>query len=349
MRLLFLLSLPCLLGCTASPDASLRPAFYSWQTTLQASPATRKYLDTLNSSTLYVKIMDIGRDPLTRQIQPYATLRTGDTSALSGLQFIPTVFITNEVFQHSTPEERTALVAQLATALRPWCVSQPATEVQLDCDWSGSTREAYFSFLREMKTALPPATPLSATVRLHQYKFPQKTGVPPVDRGMLMLYNTGDIDRPVLRNSIFNAEDARQYVQGAPARYPLPLDVALPLFSWTLVFRDDVLWKIIPELQQEELLDSVRFTMQVTDYPHTLPLWRVRRGTFIAGHYLRPDDLLRHECISPDVLRQAARLATRLHLAPDARVAFFHLDTLTMRRYPATLLRGVWQGMETER
>jgi hypothetical protein len=61
-----------------------------------------------------------------------------------------------------------------------------------------------------------------------------------------MLYNTGDIDTPDETNSIFKPEDAKKYLKGAPASYPLPLDVALPAFSWTLVFRDGELWKILP-------------------------------------------------------------------------------------------------------
>ena len=219
--------------------------------------------------------------------------------------------------------------------------------LQLDCDWTPSTRAAYFSFLKKLSAALPPGTQLSATVRLHQYKFPQETGVPPVDRGMLMLYNTGDIDDPGPRNSIFDPADARKYVQGAPAHYPLPLDVALPLFSWTLVFRDEALWKIIPEFPAQELRDTTRFVQMVVDFPHALPLWQVRKGTFVGGHYLRPGDALRRESLSPELLRQAAQLAARLDLADDATVAFFHLDSSIVRRYPAQLIDSVWKTIQT--
>ncbi|HND87799.1 MAG TPA: hypothetical protein PK971_05710, partial [Saprospiraceae bacterium] len=207
-----------LAACSGQPERGLRPAFYSWQTTLGVPLTTRQYLDSLGCRTLCVKVLDVGRDPLSAQVTRYAQLRVADTAGLGGLGVVPTVFITNEVFRHSSPQERAAWVGPMAAALRPWLLrsGQEGGELQFDCDWTASTREAYFSFLREMRAALPRGSTLSATVRLHQYKFPDQTGVPPVERGMLMLYNTGDIDQPVLRNSIFDAADARKYLAGAP-------------------------------------------------------------------------------------------------------------------------------------
>jgi hypothetical protein len=80
---------------------------------------------------------------------------------------------------------------------------------------------------------------------------------------------------------------------------------------------------------------------------HALPLWQVRRGTFVGGHYLRPGDVLRRESLSPELLRQAAQLAARLDLADDATVAFFHLDSSILRRYPAQLIDSVWKTIQT--
>jgi hypothetical protein len=166
--------------------------------------------------------------------------------------------------------------------------------------------------------------------------------VPPVERGMLMFYNTGDIENPEAGNSIFSIADAEKYLVGAPKNYPLPLDLALPVFFWALVYRDGELWKIIPEMPENELADTVRFK----NIHHSSPMFRgrlfiIRKGTFVAGHYLRPDDLLRVEAISPDLLREAAGLVAQADLANDATVAFFHLDTAIVRRYPVQLLDSV--------
>src|SRR5690606_32452956 len=161
--------------------------------------------------------------------------------------------------------------------------------------------DAFFLFLKKIKERLPAGVRLSATIRLHQYKFPDKTGVPPVERGMLMFYNTGDIENPEAGNSIFQTDDARKYLVGAPENYPLPLDLALPVFSWALVFRDGELWKIIPEMPDHELADTMRFEAirNPQSVIRNLPsIFRIRKGTFIAGHYLRPGDLLKVEAIS---------------------------------------------------
>ena len=56
-------------------------------------------------------------------------------------------------------------------------------EVQFDCDWTESTRVQYFAFLRESRK-LFSGWRVSSTVRLYQYKYPEKAGVPPIERGM---------------------------------------------------------------------------------------------------------------------------------------------------------------------
>jgi hypothetical protein len=312
--------------------------------------------------------LDIGRDPMTGEIQPYARLEITDTAGLSGFRMAPVVFITNEVFQNISEEKIEWLAEKVATVINPTPGPSPNgrgdversvedaddgavystsplplgegsgwSELQFDCDWTPSTRDAFFSFLRKIKKRLPEKTQLSATIRLHQYKFPKKTGVPPVERGMLMFYNTGNIEDMEAENSIFWPADAEKYLRGAPKNYPLSLDVALPLFSWALVYRDGELWKIIPEMPESDLADTTRFVK--FRIPHSV--FRIQKGTFISGHYLRPGDLLRVEAISPDLLIKAARLAAQADLADDASVTFFHLDTAIIRRYPVQLLDSV--------
>jgi hypothetical protein len=86
-----------------------------------------------------------------------------------------------------------------------------------------------------------------------------------------------------------------------------------------------------------ELTDTMRFAE--FRIPHST--FRIQKGTFISGHYLRPGDLLWVEAISPDLLFEAARLAAQADLADDVAVAFFHLDTAIVHRYPVQLLDNV--------
>lgn len=345
-------------ACQPAPQP-LVPAFYHWQTRLDLTPAETAYLDALRCRRLYLKFLDIGKDPQTGEIRPYSLLEVQDTAGLAGKTLIPCVFITNSVFQHISAEKIDWLAGKTAAALAELGRQLPGAhfaEVQFDCDWTGGTRDAFFTFLKKIKTQLPRDTRIGVTIRLHQYKFPHQTGVPPAERGMLMLYNTGDIDRWETGNSIFDPEAARVYLDGAPARYPLPLDLALPVFSWALVYRDDALWKIVPDPAENEFRDSSRFEVRSSKFDHGASAqgpertgkggdlsarFEVRRNTYLAGHYLRTGDLIRVERVDTALLYEAARLGARIPLAPGAALAFYHLDTGVVRQYPVKCLKTV--------
>ncbi|MCK6694250.1 MAG: hypothetical protein L6Q97_19375 [Thermoanaerobaculia bacterium] len=338
-----------LTSCRQTPRQT-SPAFYHWKTQLALTPAETACLDTLGCRKLYVKFIDLGKDPETGgNIRPYALLELKDTAGLAGRAIVPCVFITNSVFQQISKQQIEALTLKTANALSALSrqfPGAPFSEVQFDCDWTASTREAFFYFLKEIRNHLPPGTKISATIRLHQYKFPSQTGVPPADRGMLMLYNTGDIDRWEEENSIFQPEAARKYLDGAPARYPLPLDLALPLFSWALIYRDDALWKIVPDPTPSEFADTARFK---TAGGGQSIRFQIRKHTYLAGHYLRTGDLIRLERVDTDLLQEAARLTAGIDLAPDASVAFYHLDTAVVRQYPAKWLKTICERINKKR
>jgi len=328
------------LGSCRPAPATRSLAFYYWQTSFRLSPTERHYLDSLPCHTLYVKFLDVGRDPDSGEIRPFSQLEVADTTGLTGRHVIPTVFITNNVFQNITADQLDELAQKTSRALQRIGARFPAgciePTIQFDCDWTASSRAAFFSFLKKIRPCLPADSRLSATIRLHQFNAPQQTGIPPVERGTLMLYNTGDLDNPAEENSIFQAAAARRFLDNAPSDYPLPLDVALPVFSWALVYRHEELWKIIPDPSPETWADTAHWEAIGPQR------FRIRRGTFVGGYYLRPDDRLRVESISPSVLREAARLATRCQLADDATVAFFHLDSAIVARYPVAILQSVW-------
>jgi hypothetical protein len=343
---IFILALSGLLvlgfGCT-SGSRQTTPAFYYWQTTFRLSSGQRDLLDSLACRRLYVKFLDIGIQPETGTVGPLSLLDMADTAGIAGKTIIPCVFITNNVFGQNSPARTDWLAVRTIEALNS--VGRQfapdgfhPTEVQFDCDWTASTRAPYFAYLQAVRAQLGPGVRISATIRLHQYKQPDRTGVPPVDRGMLMFYNTGDIDDPVDSNSIFQPRQALKFLRGAPARYPLPLDVVLPVFSWGLVYRDDALWKIIPGLHEKALRDTALFVPGAQ--------YAVKKGTFLSGHFLRPGDMIRLESVSPALLDQAAGLAAGTSLAPDAVVGFYHLDTAMVGRYGVGVFRGVLERVD---
>ena len=55
--------------------------------------------------------------------------------------------------------------------------------------------------------------------------------VPPVDYGVLMLYNTGDPRKFNERNPVLDLRDVQPYLRRL-APYDLPLAAAYPVYSW---------------------------------------------------------------------------------------------------------------------
>ena len=106
-------------------------------------------------------------------------------------------------------------------------------EIQIDCDWTMRTRTAYYRFLKQLRDmAGKDGIRLSATIRLHQLSQP----APPVDRGVLMMYNTGDFTDLECSKPILDMDDAAPYMSSLSS-YNLPLASAYPLFSWRILFR----------------------------------------------------------------------------------------------------------------
>ena len=334
--LLFTTLLILHLNCCQTPQRSVTPAFYHWQTTLNIGSEAGDYLDSIGCKKLYIKILDVGVNEISGAIEPYSRLEITDTTGLQKWEIIPTVFITNAVFKNISPEKTEWLVGKITETIKASPL-RPFQELQFDCDWTASTRQAFFLFLRNMKKALPD-TRLSATIRLHQYKFPEKTGVPPVSRGMLMFYNTGDIESETTGNSIIDPKDAEKYVRGAAVHYPIPLDLALPVFSWTLIYREGAFWKIINGVPAD-VQDTARFEVRAGKATH----FQVKKATFLSGHYLRVGDRLRVETVSPGLLLAAAQLAAQVDLDENATVAFFHLDSTSIRHYSPQLIDSVCQ------
>src|SRR6185295_19004173 len=130
-------------------------------------------------------------------------------------------------------------------------------EIQIECDWNASTRESYFLLLRTIRAQLHAGKILSGTIRLHQIKYRAQTGVPPLDRGVLMFYGMGDPASPGEKNSILDLDTARKYTAYLK-NYPLFLDAALPVYQWGILFHEDHFRGIIRSLGESDLTDFDR-------------------------------------------------------------------------------------------
>ncbi|MEN0050861.1 MAG: hypothetical protein AAF806_27585 [Bacteroidota bacterium] len=338
MRLLFTLLIILLLqNCRPKNTISI-PAFYHWQTKLSLSKTETTYLDRLNIQKLYIKFFDVDWDANLQQAVPSAEL-IWEANEWENIEIIPTVFITNRTLVNTKREGIPELASKLSKKITDLVAGKDFEELQIDCDWTKSTKEKYFLLLAALKK-LHSNQILSATIRLHQVKFQEATGVPPVDRGMLMYYNIGNINDWESENSIYEAELAAQYL-GRLKKYPLALDVVLPLFHWGLIYRDEKLFKIVNNLAAVDLADEKRFQQIATNR------YKVIKATYLEGHYLYEDDQIRLEQISERQLQIANQQLLAALAKEDRTIAFYHLDEEILKHWNVDILIDLLKGHET--
>lgn len=339
---LFCCSSLLLISSCKSPERDVDLAFYHWQTQLQLTDLEKAYLDSLSVNDLYVKFFDVDWDEAGNQAVPLASLQTGSLPPDS-LAIIPTVFITNRTFSNLAGADIDSLAARIHQKifqLAGQFPHPPIKEIQIDCDWSGTTRESYFHLLSQLKQKLlPQDIQLSVTIRLHQVRYRDQTGVPPADRGVLMCYNTGEVTAWTTENSILSSRTITPYLSGLET-YPLPLDLALPIFAWGVLFRDGRMIRLINGLREENLQDTTRFA------PLGDHRFQVIRSTYLQGYYLYEGDRLRLESIRTDELRENAALLSPRWSTDRFRLIFYHIDTSTIQHYPAGQLENIRQMME---
>ncbi|MEM1323887.1 MAG: hypothetical protein AAGG75_26745 [Bacteroidota bacterium] len=315
----------------------LRPAFYHWQTRLVLSDAERRYLQDLKVERLYVKFFDVDRPAEGQETRALAQLQR--RGALPpNLEIIPTIFITNRSLRGCTAPQIDSLHQRIYRKVGQLWKQLPEyelKEVQIDCDWSGQTREAYFSLLRQLRQKWrTEGVALSTTIRLHQLKYPGQTGVPPADRGMLMCYNVGDVKDSTTRNSILDNQIVQRYIEGA-RRYPLELDMALPIFAWGVLYRDGQMIKLLNNLRSEQLAADERFVKSGEKQ------FRATKSTYLKGQYLYEGDEIRCEAVTAQQLQESAELLAPLVHHSPLTLSFYHLDTTTIKYYPYETLEAI--------
>ena len=216
---------------------------YYWNTTFRIDHAKAAFLSSHRVNRIYLRYFDV----VDTQTDDYSTASMPMPNAtvnfeLNGasvercremrVEIVPVVFIVNACFRSAQPH----LAEQVFRRIRQMSATNgviPLHEIQIDCDWTPSTQSAYFSFLNNLRRlAHGQHILLSTTIRLHQLSLP----VPPIDRGALMVYNTGDITDLNCRKPILDLRDVEPYLRYLP-HYKLPLATAYPVFRMKLLAR----------------------------------------------------------------------------------------------------------------
>ena len=336
------LSLLLLSGCDRSDDLRRERGLYEWRSTAKIEDRDYRQIDSLGVTRLFVRFFDVQRgekgEPVPRSVVRFSDEMRDD------LEIVPTVYITNELMKSiSSPTMLDSLAVQIVRKVE---VMHGETgtgrmgELQIDCDWSASSRAHYFSLLASIDRALPESTTLSATIRLHQVKYRVETGVPPVDRGLLMVYNTGEVTSPSETNSILDRPVVEEYIDNL-GRYPLRLDVALPIFSWGVRFHYGRFAELLPDITGEDLQG------RPADFRQVAPeRWQVLRVTEVEGARLEPGDEIRVEESPPEEVLPVAQLIADRLKDDDRTVILYRYDPLIFQRYETTRLLPLYRAFD---
>ena len=149
-------------------------------------------------------------------------------------------------------------------------------------------------------------------------------GVPPVDRVMLMCYNLLPPLKEEDKNSILDLNELQSYLNLVDD-YPLPMDIALPIFSYHFLYQNN---------QLEGLLNTSISEL----YPHVhqiKPDWyEVNRDVIVGDKFLRGGDQIKIEYINKQLLDDAIQMiAEEVDLNDSICVSLFHLDNNTIAAY----------------
>src|SRR5690606_31547803 len=286
-KYLVILLIFILFSCTSKTE-KIPLSFYFWRTIFSLTETEKEYLSDLEVNKLYVRYFDVAL----KNNEPFPITSIVFNENVSAFEIVPVVYIKNEVFLQDTDTKD--LAQKIFDYIRQINKKNniAVNEIQFDCDWSLKSKDNYFQFIDEFKKLHPN---LSATIRLHQIKYPEKTGIPEVETGVLMYYNMGVISAGD-DNSIYEQAIARRYIKSLQ-NYSLPLDIALPIFSWGVHIRDNQVVNLIGGMRQKDVQNDHFKKLNENQY-------QVTDDFVYNGRYLAKDDVIKIEEPSAKQLKE---------------------------------------------
>ena len=204
---------------------------YYWSTVFQLDSAQQEFVQRQRVNRIYLRYFDVVVNADGR-VMPNATVRFLSEQP-KGMEIVPTIYFMNECMTRDVAALDSLLLGRVMQMSETNDITG-VREIQIDCEWTMRTRKDYYDFLKRLvDRAKEKGVKISTTIRLHQLTQP----VPPVERGVLMMYNTGDVKQWEGTNPILDMKDAGPYMRHLK-KYDLPLSTAYPVFAWQVLFRD---------------------------------------------------------------------------------------------------------------
>ncbi|MBY0537322.1 MAG: hypothetical protein K2P88_15830 [Chitinophagaceae bacterium] len=338
---LFFLGILTLIAC--KQDRKVTRAMYYWKTVLAANPSDKAPMAEHSVRKLYVKFFDVTWNANLNRPDPAAKIQiipqAVDWLQNDSIELVPAIFITNECMKMIAANATDELGERINYLLGGMLTVQnlpKVKEIQIDCDWTEESRDKYFALLTYLKTLpLFMDSKLSVTVRMHQCKFSTKMGIPPADRGLLMCYNMGNLKDSKTGNSILEANELEKYIENLNS-YPLPLDIALPLFEWKVLFRNNQFDGIISNISDSALAGVA--TASGNNYTFN-------KDTLLVGYPFRKGDVLRVEKSSYNEIIKTANLLSPKLRTEEFTLSLFHLDSTVLSKFSKNELETIYNSL----
>lgn len=318
-----------LISCSKNQPEEITRGVYFWKSNFSLSSEETNWLKEVSIKKLYVRFFDVDWNS-----EINAPIPVGDVSItikeIKNIIIVPVVFITNRTLINISD----SLISDMSYNIYKkifnkfsFFKNQSVEEIQLDCDWTESTKEKYFNIIEHLNLLCKEKKiEITATIRLHQVKYFETTGVPPVSKGVLMFYNMSDVSDITTINSIFDETVAKRYLVNFD-RYPLDLDVVLPAFSWGCWFRNGKLKNLINDINVSDLETNQFFVKEDKN------IFRATEDCFINGNYILSGDFLRTEEIDFNTTLGAAKILAPHIKNENINISIYHLNGEVVKNY----------------
>jgi hypothetical protein len=315
-------------ACRAGPDWGGR-GLYVWRVRPDLAALDRVVPEAgWADSRAYVRLFDLDwrNGPSVRAAVEPASRLPADRD------WVAVVFCTAASLSNLSARDATWLLSRVG-GLAGRVSDRPCREIQLDGDWTASSRESWFAFVAAVDAACRAnGVEVTVTLRLHQVRDRAAMGVPPVARASLMLYGTGDPgDFDLPWNGVMDPALAAAYLDPWLASYPLDLDFAFPQYAQLRIFNP---WRRLQAMVR--LPDAA-----------ALPAGE-RRGRALEAAAdgwagvarIMAGDLLLVDQASPETAAAARRLIARLYRGAPPRLLLFDADPESLRSQNAHEIRS---------
>lgn len=307
-----------LLNCSSPKEQPY--SFYYWRSEWKLDDIEKEAIQQSQSKEIFVRFFDI--DKINNKFIPLGNIQFSNKN---NYHITPVIFITNRTFFNIQKNEILFLANRISNLIKEISIQNNlklTSEIQIDCDWTEKTKDDYFLFLKVLKEISKQK--ITVTLRLHQVKDKKTTGVPPIEKVYLMCYATYSPLENKSENSILDVPTLKSYLKNID-KYPLKIDIALPLYSWGIVTNHIGKKKLINGLTSNDLVNNKNFKkISETEF-------KVINDDFYFGMYLNKGFIIKIEEISQNQLDEVKKFLNQK--INNYNILYYHLDSRFIKKY----------------